>query len=88
MAVRPLSASGMRTAGPRRDRLVQASRGTQGAGRRMRRAAQPEFPAPFDRRFEAVVFDWDGTAVPDRHADAATLRALVEELYEWRSISW
>lgn len=33
-----------------------------------------------DRRFEAVVFDWDGTAVPDRNADAAELRALVEEL--------
>ena len=33
-----------------------------------------------DRRFEAVVFDWDGTAVPDRSADAAELRALVEEL--------
>jgi trehalose/maltose hydrolase-like predicted phosphorylase len=33
-----------------------------------------------DRRFEAVVFDWDGTAVPDRGADASELRALVEEL--------
>ena len=33
-----------------------------------------------DRRFEAVVFDWDGTAVPDRQADAGKLRAVVEEL--------
>ena len=33
-----------------------------------------------DRRFEAVVFDWDGTAVPDRHAGAARLRRLVREL--------
>jgi trehalose/maltose hydrolase-like predicted phosphorylase len=33
-----------------------------------------------DRRFEAVVFDWDGTAVPDRQADAAAVRALIEEL--------
>jgi trehalose/maltose hydrolase-like predicted phosphorylase len=33
-----------------------------------------------DRRFEAIVFDWDGTAVPDRQADATRLRALVEEL--------
>jgi trehalose/maltose hydrolase-like predicted phosphorylase len=33
-----------------------------------------------DRRFEAVVFDWDGTAVPDRSAETAELRALVEEL--------
>ena len=32
------------------------------------------------RRFEAVVFDWDGTAVPDRQADAHALRAVVEEL--------
>jgi trehalose/maltose hydrolase-like predicted phosphorylase len=32
------------------------------------------------RRFEAIVFDWDGTAVPDREADASSLRALVEEL--------
>ena len=33
-----------------------------------------------DRRFEAVVFDWDGTAVPDRNTDARELRSLVEEL--------
>ena len=33
-----------------------------------------------DRRFEAVVFDWDGTAVPDRLADAARVRTLVEDL--------
>ena len=37
-------------------------------------------PPPLDRRFEAIVFDWDGTAVPDRSADASELRALVEEL--------
>lgn len=35
-------------------------------------------PPPLDRRFEAVVFDWDGTAVPDRRADASAVRALVE----------
>ena len=39
-----------------------------------------KLPAALDRRFEAVVFDWDGTAVPDRSADASELRALVEEL--------
>lgn len=33
-----------------------------------------------DRRFEAVVFDWDGTAVPDRTAEASELRLLVEEV--------
>jgi hypothetical protein len=32
------------------------------------------------RRFEAVAFDWDGTAVPDRTADAERVRALVEAL--------
>ncbi len=32
------------------------------------------------RRFEAIVFDWDGTAVVDRHADATRLRGVVEEL--------
>ena len=37
-------------------------------------------PPALDRRFEAVVFDWDGTAVPDRGADARRLRALVERL--------
>jgi trehalose/maltose hydrolase-like predicted phosphorylase len=51
--------------------------------------AQPRAPAAalpvdrypeLDRRFEAVVFDWDGTAVPDRQADAAGVRSLVEEL--------
>ncbi|QEC48301.1 glycoside hydrolase family 65 protein [Baekduia soli] len=35
-------------------------------------------PAALRRRFEAVVFDWDGTAVSDRHADATRVRALME----------
>ena len=33
-----------------------------------------------DRTFEAVIFDWDGTAVPDRDADARRVRELVEAL--------
>lgn len=37
-------------------------------------------PEAVDRRFEAVVFDWDGTAVPDRASDASEVRALVEQL--------
>ena len=37
-------------------------------------------PSQLDRRFEAVVFDWDGTAVPDRRADARRLREVVERL--------
>ncbi len=39
----------------------------------------PALPAALARRFEAIVFDWDGTAVPDRHADATRLRRLVED---------
>jgi trehalose/maltose hydrolase-like predicted phosphorylase len=46
------------------------------------RSAVRRLPRPLDRRFEAVVFDWDGTAVPDRNAAAAELRTLVEELCE------
>lgn len=33
-----------------------------------------------DETFEAVVVGWDGTLVPDRHADAAAARAAVEAL--------
>src|SRR5689334_979447 len=36
--------------------------------------------AALDRRFEAIVFDWDGTGVPDRSADASRARAAVEKL--------
>jgi trehalose/maltose hydrolase-like predicted phosphorylase/hydroxymethylpyrimidine pyrophosphatase-like HAD family hydrolase len=44
-------------------------------------AARPASPpAEVDRRFEAVVLDWDGTAVPDRTADASELRETVEAL--------
>jgi len=35
-------------------------------------------PPSLDRRFEALVFDWDGTAVPDRGADGGPVRAVVE----------
>jgi trehalose/maltose hydrolase-like predicted phosphorylase len=40
---------------------------------------RPALPA-LQRRFEAIVFDWDGTAVTDRQADVSRLRRLVEEL--------
>src|SRR6266576_4832089 len=40
----------------------------------------PDLPAELDRRFDAFVFDWDGTAVPDRRADASGVRAAVERL--------
>ena len=45
-----------------------------------RNGTRAALPAALDRRFEAVVFDWDGTAVPDRQADASELRRLIEEL--------
>jgi trehalose/maltose hydrolase-like predicted phosphorylase len=44
-------------------------------------AGDPEVrdgPTVVARRFEAIVFDWDGTAVADRHADATRIRSLVE----------
>jgi trehalose/maltose hydrolase-like predicted phosphorylase len=45
-----------------------------------RESAKDRLPSELDRRFEAVVFDWDGTAVPDRAAPADKLHKLVEEL--------
>ena len=45
-----------------------------------RAAAKLRLPAALDRRFDAIVFDWDGTAVPDRQADAERVRELVEAL--------
>jgi trehalose/maltose hydrolase-like predicted phosphorylase len=52
--------------------------GTAATGRGRRHRLQ--LPPELDRRFEAVVFDWDGTAVPDRAADASPLRDVIEEL--------
>jgi trehalose/maltose hydrolase-like predicted phosphorylase len=37
-------------------------------------------PPALDRRFEAIVFDWDGIRVLERAADARRLRVLIEEL--------
>ena len=48
--------------------------------RQRAKGSEPRLPSPLERRFEAVVFDWDGTAVPDRRADASELRALIEGL--------
>jgi nucleotide-binding universal stress UspA family protein len=47
-------------------------------------ASQPaaraeKLPASLGRRFEALVFDWDGTAVPRRAAGATVVTRLVEE---------
>lgn len=35
---------------------------------------------PPDKTFDAIVFDWDGTAIPNRHANAESLRCRVEAL--------
>src|SRR5688500_1159735 len=47
-------------------------------------AARPtavvELPDSLAQRFEAIVFDWDGTAVPDRAADATDVRERIEAL--------
>ena len=57
--------------------------GQEGMGpvtrRRRTVGSRPSDSQP-DRRFEAVVFDWDGTAVPDRRADATAVRVVVEGL--------
>lgn len=47
------------------------------------RSGAPEpkpVPHELERRFEAVVFDWDGTAVSDRSSDASEVRAVIEGL--------
>src|SRR5947208_3259745 len=45
-----------------------------------RQVLGPELAPGLDRRFDAFVFDWDGTAVPDRRADVSGARAAVERL--------
>jgi trehalose/maltose hydrolase-like predicted phosphorylase len=57
----------------RRETTAPASR----AGPRRTSAA---LPPELDRRFEAILFDWDGTAVPDRKTDATRIRGLIEGL--------
>lgn len=46
-----------------------------------RRSGTPR-PPELTRRFEALVFDWYGTAVPDREADAGPVRRLIDSLCE------
>lgn len=50
------------------------------APQRERPSTHSSLPAPLARRFEAAVFDWDGTAVPDRRAEAGQVRRLIESL--------
>src|SRR3954464_7855623 len=54
--------------------------------RRMARTSAPDAartvspPTALARRFEAIVFGWEGTAVADRHTDAGQLRRVLERL--------
>jgi trehalose/maltose hydrolase-like predicted phosphorylase len=43
-------------------------------------AGLPALVGQLERRFEAAIFDWDGTAVPDRKTSVSRLRQLVESL--------
>ena len=50
------------------------------ADERARAMTATALPQALDRRFEACVFDWDGTAVADRNADAGEARDLFAAL--------
>ena len=41
-----------------------------------------ELPKSLRQRFEALIFDWDGTAVPDRASDAGAVREALEAATE------
>jgi hypothetical protein len=57
---------------------------TSGSDRRVdtvpAKTPAPPLPAKFDRRFEAVVFDWDATALTDGQVDQDGPGSLVDEL--------
>jgi trehalose/maltose hydrolase-like predicted phosphorylase len=55
---------------------VIASRGLSGNSA----STVATLPPSLARRFDALVFDWDGTAVTDRAADASAVREVVEAL--------
>jgi hypothetical protein len=40
----------------------------------------PSADGVLDESFEAIIFDWEGTAVPDRQADATRMRRRIEAL--------
>ena len=55
-------------------------RRSERAVKRSRLALADGSATALQHRFEAAVFDWDGTAVSDRQADASELRELFAEL--------
>jgi alpha,alpha-trehalose phosphorylase len=40
----------------------------------------PDWPVALTRRFSAIIFDWDGTAVPDRQSDATALAIALSQV--------
>ncbi len=67
--------------------LIERSRAASNIGRLTvsdpaRRSTHSELgtTVALDETFEAIVFDWDGTAVPDRQADASEVRGRIEAL--------
>jgi hydroxymethylpyrimidine pyrophosphatase-like HAD family hydrolase len=45
-----------------------------------KQAGMSEFPPAIDKPFSLIAFDWDGTAVPNRQADAEAVTRLITEL--------
>jgi trehalose/maltose hydrolase-like predicted phosphorylase len=54
--------------------------GAMPAGNYRARRDGPDATSAVDATFEALLFDWDGTAVPDRQADASAVRTRIEAL--------
>ena len=54
--------------------------GSMGISRQRQNPPLRTRPAAIDETFEAIVLDWDGTAVPDRQSDAGRIRGRVEAL--------
>jgi kojibiose phosphorylase len=66
----------MRTSGDR----TTAEAGTTARERKARRKREQLLARALEREFQVICFDWDGTAVADRQADAAAVRSRVERL--------
>jgi hypothetical protein len=60
--------------------LAEAAAPADRLAGRVKGPGRVSLPKPLDRRFEACVFDWDGTAVADRAADGGKARDLFAAL--------
>ena len=72
----PADTSGVKTGPVELDPNALEERRSERTSGTFKLALTDGFAAALDHRFEAVVFDWDGTAVTDREADASALREL------------